>query len=117
MPSPLRRQTCRFPVRVRLRVPQPQSPAHRTPSPASARAERTTLLRGDGRTLEDTRLVNEAERIAKRIVQVKRPLAPGTARDLPHRQTAVAGLRRQSAGVLRTPIHGLEIGDGEVDVI
>lgn len=64
----------------------------RGPSMAVVRNPHGLLLAGLAG--ENGRRVDEAQRIAERILQVERPLAPRPLRDPAHRQLAVSNLRR-----------------------
>jgi len=66
---------------------------------------------------EDTFGVDETQKIAERILQVKGPFTPRATSDLTHRKVAVTHLFRQRAEALGTREHSLEIVDREVHVI
>src|SRR5687768_1718175 len=68
-------------------------------------------------TAIDRLFVDEAQRIAGRIVQVKRHFAPRPAGDFPHWQVAVAHFRRQRAEPLGARKYRLQIGDREIHVL
>src|SRR5262245_12913192 len=61
--------------------------------------------------------VHEAQRIAKRVSQVERPLAPWSLRDTTHRQVAITHGIDQPAGVFRPAERILEITHREVHVL
>ncbi len=66
---------------------------------------------------EETGRIDEADWISERIVHVERAFAPWTARDLTHRQAAIAHFGREASHFLGASKRCFEVVDCEIHVI